>query len=490
MTISKQRQNKDNEINNNNTTKANFNSCSTMDTAASVTNNDKKDKRNVSKTFSLSSRPNVPKKGHTSPPPIAKEQQLPISMAADKSKRKITGSFPHLKQQLATEFSAATPTVAIKKPERSHSFSFTKKITKIYNSITGSKDNLTKIPETEETVHPFKFTRSFSMAAIPLRKSFNRSIRRPKLEQLSEESVTEKCLKDEASEVAKSDDEHTVAPIERPQFEGLPKPGKLVRKNSTSSLISSLKQTFSSSMDKNKGMNPRWSASLASLQHIDIMVSYEDLSFINYDQFNSYEKQLEKRMSQRSLNGRRSVPVPKSTENENNEVNEVGSLDHSIGVAQVKGSSEDLIQSSVVRLRPKKPLPADSDSSGWDNNYDQLRNLYRQSLDNNQLQFLNSVNRESFRFSSYEEQVPDVVNSDCVDGQICLNINSEDIVVAREQQLYSDDRSAAISGRSQSLQNIGVLVDGSGVRSVSELICFYIYTYIVIINNMIIYEYF
>lgn len=485
MTNSKQRQNKDTETNNNNnnTSKANLNSCSTMD--GCVTNNDKKEKRNVTKTFSLSSRPNLGKKANAPPPPsplVAKEQQPPIGSAVDKNKRKISGSCQHPNQQSTTDNTTAA--IAIKKPERSHSFSLTKKITKIYNSITGSKDNLTKIPETEEAPHPFKFTRSFSMAAIPLRKSFNRSIRRPKLEQLSEESVTEKCTNDEPNDMAKSDEKFKVEPNERPQFEGLPKPGKLVRKNSTSSLISSLKQTFSNSMEKNKGMNPRWSASLASLQHIDIMVSYEDLSFINYDQFNTYEKQFEKKMSQHSLNGRRSVPMSKSTENDSDEIKEaVGAVavDNCIEAAlpQAKDLSEDLSedldQPYVVLRRPKKPAPIGSNSSGWDTNYDQLRNLYRQSLDNKQLHFLNVCNRGSFRFSSYADQVPDVSDSDCVDGAISLIINSEDIIAAKEQQLNSDDKSAAISGHSQSLQNVGMLIEGEGERSVSKLNCFYIY---------------
>lgn len=467
-----QRQNiKDNLINtnnNNNNDKVNLNSCSSTTNTATTTmdadnNNNNKIKRQT-KTFTSSFKSNVMKKSSVTTPSIPSKDQSTIF-----NKRK---SLPTLttNQQLKTNTDHSTDnnnvSVGAKKPERSHSFSLTRKITKIYNSITGSKDNLTKILEsTDETSlpPPFKFTRSFSMATIPLRKSFHRSIRRPKLEQLSEESSMEKCTKDDDTVQTDCVNFKTKDPID---FESvLPKPSKLIRKNSTSSLIlSSLKQTFDgirgSSMEKTKPMNSRWSASLASLQHIDVMVSYEDLSFINYDQFNTYEKQLEKRISQNS-NQLQSMVVSLSSEN--------------------ISSNE---QPPVVVRRRKKPIQNIDDANvvtsitEWDTNYDQKSNLYRQSLNNKQLQFINKVDRKSFVLNNncIDREIFDdnnlLINDiDNVDGLIHLNeTDSDSMIFANEKKLISDENSAAICGHSKSMQNICFMVEKEKMAAVSEII--------------------
>lgn len=464
-----QRQNsKDNIINtnnnNNNNDKVNLNSCSaTTATTIDATNNNNnkiKDKRQT-KTFTSTFKSNAVKKSSVTTSLLPSKEQSTTTFI--KRKTSSTLSSTNDQHKLTTDnMSMSSSSSSIggqKKPERSHSFSLTRKISKIYNSITGSKDNLTKIPESDETsLPPFKFTRSFSMAAIPLRKSFHRSIRRPKLEQLSEESVTEKCTKDDDS--AKTvDDFKTKDPT---KFEAtLSKSGKLSRKNSASSLILSLKQTFGNSIEKNKSMNPRWSASLASLQHIDVMVSYEDLSFINYDHFNTYEKQLEKRIS-RDSNRQQSEIISQSNENISND------------------------QQPVVVRRRKKPIQntdtnSVSSTTDWDTNYDESRNVYRQSLNNKQLQFINKVDRNSFFSNNFIG--PEVSGNndngtllnygDSVDGPVSLNKQDNDAMIfVKEQKLISDEKSAAICGQSQSMQNICLLLENDKTDPVSRNILF------------------
>ncbi|XP_017475368.1 PREDICTED: signal transducer and activator of transcription C-like [Rhagoletis zephyria] len=68
--------------------------------------------------------------------------------------------------------------------ERSNSFSLRGKLSKLLNSITGSKENLTRVDD--ENATPYKFTRSRSM--ILLRRTNRRSLIEPQLEQLCEET--------------------------------------------------------------------------------------------------------------------------------------------------------------------------------------------------------------------------------------------------------------------------------------------------------------
>lgn len=174
--------------------------------------------------------------------------------------------------------SNATPFVP-KKLERSNTFFITRKISKIYSSLTGSKTSLNKIPENENDTVPlpqtttsdsrFKFVRSASLATIPLKNHHQPRI----LEQ------------DEIVTLRKQ-----IHPEQKLQKEP-------ERKSSTSSFLSSLKRTFSVTPAKRKAHNERWSRSLLNLQQIDIMVSYENLAFIDYDKFNTYEEGLWKQKS-------------------------------------------------------------------------------------------------------------------------------------------------------------------------------------------------
>lgn len=230
------------------------------------------------------------------------------------------------------------PLLESKKLKRSNSFFLTRKLSKIYQTLTGSKDNLNKIPENDDhhaqrcapIPNPFTFTRSASLATIPLRRSYrNSNIRESKLEQLREEEGHGHTI------VASASSPTDIEPMIRNELFNIP-PAKIVpngnelsdnerismlsfpsdRKNSFS-LMSSLRRTFSVTPAKRKTHNPKWSASLMNLQQIDVMISYENLSFINYDKFNTYEANLIRHMSQTDVNAkllsnRNSVPDEKT----------------------------------------------------------------------------------------------------------------------------------------------------------------------------------
>lgn len=171
-----------------------------------------------------------------------------------------------------------------RKLERAKTFFLTRQLTKIYDSLANSKENLKENAENLERKEPkpaFKFMRSVSLAAISLKKEYRNSMRKPNLEQLSEE-------------------DHTIGiPISISQQKKPEKKNRTIsvdslssRTSDKSSVISSFKRTFSLTPSRRKTSNPKWSASLMSLQQIDVMISYEDLSFIDYDKFNTYEENL------------------------------------------------------------------------------------------------------------------------------------------------------------------------------------------------------
>lgn len=170
-----------------------------------------------------------------------------------------------------------------KKLERANSFFLTRQLTKIYDSLTSSKESLKGNEEASggrTAKPPFKFIRSVSLAAISLKKDYRGSMRAPKLEQLSEEDHPSLSATTETSK--RKYDKKATASTD----------SLLSRSSDKSSVFSSFKRTFSLRPSRRKSSNPKWSASLMSLQQIDVMISYEDLSFIDYDKFNTYEESL------------------------------------------------------------------------------------------------------------------------------------------------------------------------------------------------------
>ncbi len=307
---------------------------------------------------------------------------------------------------IAKQLPQPQPDPPIKKMERSHSFFLTRKLSKIYNTLTGSKENLTKIPENEHEEPVFKFSRSLSLATIPLRKSYRRIVRETKLEKLHEEHP-EKV--DEIKEdISEASIEHVVSNDENMS----------PTRERSNSFLSHLKRTFSSSSDKKKPLNPRWSASLANLQQIDVMVSYEDLSFINYDKFNTYEKNLAKPIEsnylQRTGNNRMSMDERMLNKYyQKPENTSVVATEHAPSILDTTAATVN----PVVRRRKNNQLDRIRKSayldSNIDSNFDQSRNVYRNSLDEAKLKFLNKVNRDSFRLSNnFERTAEDVLMLD------------------------------------------------------------------------------
>lgn len=184
-----------------------------------------------------------------------------------------------------------------KKLERSNSFSLGRKLTKIYNTIKKSKESLNNDVDDVDNASDklrkptFKFMRSVSLATITLPKDYRNSIRKPKLEQLSEEDANDWI---DSSLKRNFENEEKIASTNTLD--------SLCSRTSDKSFMSSLKRTFSlRPKNKKKSTNPRWSASLLSLQQIDVMISYEDLSFIDYDKFNTYEETLKRHLSQHDV---------------------------------------------------------------------------------------------------------------------------------------------------------------------------------------------
>lgn len=205
-----------------------------------------------------------------------------------------------------------------RKLERSNSFFLTRKLSKIYDSLTNSKESLkdNACDSNAKTSKPFKFIRSVSLAAISLKKDYRNSMRKPKLEQLSEE-------------------DHPFVPIEKSKrkYDKKSKTASVdslsSRTSEKSSVISSFKRTFSLTPSRRKSSNPKWSASLMSLQQIDVMISYEDLSFIDYDKFNTYEENLMNKI--------------KSSSNQINDVNRLN-VERFPGVKMRPRSTSDMSQ--------------------------------------------------------------------------------------------------------------------------------------------------
>lgn len=319
------------------------------------------------------------------------------------------------------------PGLEPKKLERSHSF-ISRGFSKIYNSITGSRDGINKIPEDKEVSstgnsevnaapEPPRFRRSLTLGSFSIKR---RSIRESALEKLSEEhelrhkegdsnstsprdsqsiaaapSMSNVSLRD----VDVDESDYTSYRTRRTSF-GQTSLADIDKDASRygSGLMSRLKRTLSITSEKRKQMNPVWSASLQNLQSIDNMVSYDDLSFIDYDKFNEIDKRIDQVLtgSQLQLNrmstGSQPSP-PKVPFQREMSVPIPDPVDH---FSHLKYSPSTKSETSA-RLVKRREHKFNTDHT---KNLDEGKNLYRQSLDSQKLEFLNERNRESFRFSS------------------------------------------------------------------------------------------
>ncbi|KRF84909.1 uncharacterized protein Dvir_GJ11546, isoform I [Drosophila virilis] len=372
------------------------------------------------------------------------------------------------------------------KMERTHSFRG--KLSRLFNTLTGSKENLARSDEAKDEAGktPFTFTRSRSM--ILLRRPNRRSFIEPMLEQLSEEaeksgdpmspasprknSMAESGAGDTCSPIMRrradtassistpprrqSTQALTSTPLEETES---PAPRKSLtpadasynpqlnfQKRRSSTLIASFKSTFSGLTGSDNGeqkrekkekkekkdkMNPKWSASLQSLQAIDNMVSYANMSFIDYDKFNGYEKQLERQHSLMSLAAAEQqqppgptpqlpLPATASSPYYSHSASPLGDANGSRGAASLPlprtpsfaGTSLESTPKTVVRRRKRSSssLLARQQSAStrnssqssfnletdFEHNLDRVQNVYRESLDSRTLELLNQRSRNSY----------------------------------------------------------------------------------------------
>ncbi|XP_058985046.1 putative uncharacterized protein DDB_G0271606 isoform X2 [Musca domestica] len=345
--------------------------------------------------------------------------------------------------------------------ERSGSFSLRGKLSKLINSITSSKENLSKAEEDAGGELPYKFSRSRSM--ILPRRTNRRSLIEPQLEQLSEEADASSPASPRKNSVENVDitplrptEATTTAAATSTPVDSTA--GNKPRKTSTPVLLASdpnfdpianfkrrRSNTFMSSFKstlagltgggekKKEKLNDKWRASLQSLQAIDNMVSYENMSFIDYDKFNGYEKQLERKLSQISLMDpalNSASTMADTTTNTHISDNSSFVMPSPVGTpANVSAPSPFVTPQTVVRRRKtsqtslhgsarklaerrsasRNSFTLDSD---YEHNLDQMRNVYRDSLDSRKLELLNEKSRNSYSMDSDLFDILDLAGQD------------------------------------------------------------------------------
>lgn len=327
-----------------------------------------------------------------------------------------------------------------KKLERSHSF-ISRGFSKLYSSITGSRDGINKIPEDKEvptgnptsnaSPEPPRFRRSLTLGSFSMKR---RSMRESALEKLSEENELKHKEGDSNSTSPRDSQSITQAPsmtnISLRNVEWSPDENDSsshsrrrmsygqasladMDKDAArygSGLMSKLKRTFSITSEKRKQMNPVWSASLQNLQSIDNMVSYDDLSFIDYDKFNEIDKRIDQVLtgSQLHLNrmstGSQPTPTPPPFKLPFQREMSVPTPDVRDDHQQIHHHPNSRLEysPSTKSEQTEREVKRREHKFNTDHtkNLDEGKNLYRQSLDSQKLEFLNERNRESFRFSS------------------------------------------------------------------------------------------
>ncbi|XP_030080987.1 uncharacterized protein LOC111601002 isoform X3 [Drosophila hydei] len=412
-----------------------------------------------------------------------------LSGATEAATPNITQMF---KEQYDAERRATMSQVeSLPKMERTHSFRM--KMSKFFNNFTGSKENLARSDESKDEPGktPFTFTRSRSM--ILLRRPNRRSFIEPQLEQLSEEaeksgdpmspasprknslaedgaanSTCSPILRrraDTSSSVKtparrQSAQALTSTPVEDSSESAMQRKPSLIsltpadsnynpqlnfQKRRSSTLIASFKSTLigltekqekKEKKDKKDKLNPKWSASLQSLQAIDNMVSYANMSFIDYDKFNGYEKQLERQQSIMSLAEQmppaHSLQLPLATTashahahySQSHSPSPLGEPNGSavgagavslplprtpsfVGSSSMESSPRTVVMrrkrsSSSALARQQSASTRNSSQSSFnldtdfEHNLDRVQNVYRESLDSRTLELLNQRSRNSF----------------------------------------------------------------------------------------------
>lgn len=226
----------------------------------------------------------------------------------------------NVKEQSLDTYTNELNKYSVPKLERANTFFLTRKLSKLYDTLTtNSKENLNEEDTSNksckrEPKKPFKFIRSVSLAAITLRKDYRNSIRKPQLEQLSEEDNNNfGSVIQQNNKTNPNKDEQKL--LSTASIESL----SSRTSEKSFNLMSAFKRTFSLTPARRKKStkNHKWSASLMNLQQIDVMISYEDLSFIDYDKFNTYEEHLKRTFSQNDVNNKIHMQRSSIENNEN-----------------------------------------------------------------------------------------------------------------------------------------------------------------------------
>lgn len=309
-----------------------------------------------------------------------------------------------------------SPFVPMAEPklERSNSFFLTRKLSEIYQKLSSSKENLHKAVESDDK--KLGITRSLSLNSIQLKKNYRRSlVQESKLGKLSEEQICENEKKVISPPATPSDEDlkrikqqkaenrRSVPPeafrhmnvqvpinpiVPEPKPEIKTKEDSKMKLERSPSLLSIIRKKVSFT-DKNR-MSGNWNTSLLNLQQIDNMVSYENMTYVNYDKFNKYGQDLEKNLSQGEL-----IPL-------NPPINQPTTISQNFPQNTINTQRQSLVYEATnpviraVKMREKKRKMVDVNS-----NLDRDKNLYRQSIDSAKLRFLSSINLESHRWSQY-----------------------------------------------------------------------------------------
>lgn len=360
---------------------------------------------------------------------------------------------------------ASPPTPPPKKLERSNSF-----LALIRKGIfRNSQDELNKSDKPKNPVPVM--VRSRTQLDMPTRSFYRRSIREPKLEELIEEhdgdtlkpvseipivEVELNGMGDSAEpnegEVILRGDHTDQSKFERrsrnsASFRSYVHPDQLEDGKESSGLLSKLKRTFSTKSDRRSSLNSKWSVSLQSLQQIDTMVSYEDLRFIDYDKFNTYEKQIDRRLSRIHVSNN-NIGVVTTTPNE--AINpQIERLESSLTSSCLSIANSALtvepepvvpkIDVTVVKRRTKSVhfRPKIQFDSTFEKNFDEGKNVYRQSFDGKTLEHFHNVNRDSFRLS----MTPGVTETLLLDNYLEEKTDKEESAEAEQGFDVTDDAS-------------------------------------------------
>jgi hypothetical protein len=271
-----------------------------------------------------------------------------------------------------------------KKLERSNTSFFTDKISKIYNKLSGSRDNINRINEDCETdtnkPTGFVFTRSRTLSSIQVKTKslYRRNIRESNLESLNEED-RDSTFNERAIDV----------PVTPTESKPRPPPTPMLQRSN--SILNRLMRKISNAAEKKPEPNSRWGASLQNLQVIDTMVAYDDLSFVNYDKFNTYTGKLERTMSQSQRDLNQLEPNAGRTYSRYSSINLPSSP-----LPMVETTNPVILRRDNKRKSRHSSARFETDVNL---NLDRDKNLYRQSLNSDQLKFLSNVTRNSYRWS-------------------------------------------------------------------------------------------